>query len=370
MAYTVRKAGAPQKTWDCGFERKQTLAAFAHARCLSHPELVRRFWGMKHGGNVWANGEPSVWLDFSANLRPEGTPGWAMRAMQAALGYARYYPDRAMRAARAGLAAYAGVPEACILPTAGGVAAIDLCIALHPGRVRTETPSFGEYAERAAAHQRENTLWDGCFAPGDLLMLGNPNNPTGSARSREDILALHAQAMRHGAALAVDEAFIDFCPEHSVRRDVSQGLTVVGSLTKTLCIPGVRLGYVCAAPEVIARMERQALPWSLNMLAAEIAAQLPAHREDIRRDAERNARRRERLAGLLRAHGARVEPSQANFLLADFGRDMSDDADRLRKRHILVRTCASFGLGKNMLRLAVRTDAENDILVGALWGNG
>ena len=325
---------------------------------------------MKHGGNVWMGGEPSAWLDFSANLRPEGTPGWVVRAMQAALCHARYYPDRAMRAARAGLTAYAGVPEACILPTAGGAAAIDLCTALHPGRVRTEAPSFGEYVERAAVHHREHVLWDGCFAPGDLLMLGNPNNPTGSARSREDILALHAQAIRSGAALAVDEAFIDFCPEHSVRRDVSQGLTVVGSLTKTLCIPGVRLGYICAAPEVIARMERQALPWSLNMLAAEIAAQLPAHMEEIRLDAERNAQRRERLTGILRAHGARVEPSQANFLLVDFGQNMSAAVERLRAQHILVRTCASFGLGNSVLRLAVRTDAENDRLVNALWGNG
>ena len=325
---------------------------------------------MKHGGIVWEAESPSDWLDFSANLRPEGTPAWVMRAMQAALCHARYYPDRAMRAARAGLAAYAGVPEACILPTAGGVAAIDLCMALCPGRVRTEAPAFGEYAERAAVHRREHTLWDGCYAPGDLLMIGNPNNPTGSARDREDILALHERAMRSGAALAVDEAFIDFCPEHSVRRDVLKGLTVVGSLTKTLCIPGVRLGYVCAAPEVIARMERQALPWSLNMLAAEIAAQLPTHMEDIRRDAERNAQRRERLTGILRAHGARVEPSQANFLLADFGRDMSAAAERLRAQHILVRTCASFGLGNSVLRLAVRTDAENDRLVEALWGNG
>ena len=325
---------------------------------------------MKHGGNVWEAGSPSGWLDFSANLRPEGTPDWAMRAMRAALCNARYYPDRAMRAARAGLAAYAGVPEACILPTAGGVAAIDLCMALHPGRVRTEMPAFGEYAERAAAHHREHTLWDGRFAPGDLLMLGNPNNPTGSARRREEVLALHAQAMRSGAVLAVDEAFIDFCPEHSVRRDVTQGLTVVGSLTKTLCIPGVRLGYVCAAPELIARMEHLALPWSLNMLAAEIAAQLPMHMEELRRDAKRNAQRRERLSDLLRSHGARVEPSQANFLLADFGRDMSDTVQTLRARHILVRTCASFGLGKSVLRLAVRTDAENDMLVNALWENG
>lgn len=106
------------------------------------------------------------------------------------------------------------------------------------------------------------------------------------------------------------------------------------------------------------------------MLAAEIAAQLPAHLKDIRRDAERNAQRRERLTGILRAHGARVEPSQANFLLADFGRDMSATVEWLRAQHILVRTCASFGLGNSVLRLAVRTDAENDRLVNALWEHG
>lgn len=321
---------------------------------------------MKHGGNVWEGGKPSDWLDFSANLRPEGTPDWVMQTMRDALSSARYYPDRAMRAARAGLAAYAGVPEACILPAAGGAAAIDACMALHPGRVLTETPAFGEYAERAAVHSRAHALWDGSFAPGDLLMIGNPNNPTGSARSREEVLALHAQARRCGAALAVDEAFIDFCPEHSVRSEVSAGLTVVGSLTKTLCIPGVRLGYVCAEPGMIARLEKQALPWSLNMLAAAICAQLPCHMEEIRRDARLNAQRRERLERRLRERGAAVCPSQANFLLADFGRDMSRAVEGLKEQHILVRTCASFGLESSMLRIAVKTDEENDRLLDAL----
>ena len=40
---------------------------------------------MKHGGNVWEGGQPDRWLDFSANLRPEGTPDWVMEAMREAL---------------------------------------------------------------------------------------------------------------------------------------------------------------------------------------------------------------------------------------------------------------------------------------------
>ena len=103
---------------------------------------------MIHGGNVW-EGKPAQWLDFSASLRPEGPPAWVMEAMQAALADVRYYPDRAMRRARRGLAKYAGVPEKCILPTAGGAAAIDLVLQLRKGRVLTLHPTFCEYAERA-----------------------------------------------------------------------------------------------------------------------------------------------------------------------------------------------------------------------------
>ena len=98
---------------------------------------------MRHGGNVW-EGQPADWLDFSANLRPEGTPAWVMDTMRAALSQACYYPDRAMRAARAGLALYLGVDESCVLPTAGGAAAIDLTLGVRRGAVHEQQPTFRE----------------------------------------------------------------------------------------------------------------------------------------------------------------------------------------------------------------------------------
>ena len=88
---------------------------------------------MKHGGNVWDEARPEDWLDYSANLRPEGTPAWVTEVMQRAVADTRYYPDRRMRAARQGLAAALGVEEACILPTAGGAQAIDLALSLDRG---------------------------------------------------------------------------------------------------------------------------------------------------------------------------------------------------------------------------------------------
>lgn len=87
----------------------------------------------RHGANVWDGGRPEQWLDFSANLRPEGPPEWVMRVMQDALADTRYYPDRAMTAARQGLAAYARVPEMA------GLGLLDMTVAFERDKRTVQT---------------------------------------------------------------------------------------------------------------------------------------------------------------------------------------------------------------------------------------
>ena len=320
-----------------------------------------------HGGDVWQGGKPSDWLDFSANLRPEGMPDWVKAAMRRAAEEARYYPDVAMKAARQGLAAYAGVSEDRVLPAAGGVAAIDLTLSLSRGTVFIDQPTFGEYAARAAVHGRKCTAAkDARCQTGDTRVICNPGNPDGAALEPEEILQAHKTVAQRGGELIVDEAFIDYCPELSVRGDVRNQLTVVGSLTKILCIPGVRLGYVCGSEESISRLCARAVPWQMNAFAARIAAELPEHLDEIRKDALLNAERRNAFADMLQNMGVKVTPSRANFLLCDFGRDMSEMVENLRSKRILVRQCVSFGLGTSFLRLAVRTEEENSMLTEEL----
>jgi len=325
---------------------------------------------MKHGGNVWQGGNPADWLDFSANLRPEGPPDWVKRVMEASLALARYYPDRALSRARRGIAEYARVPERCVLPTAGGTAAIGLACALRPGTVFFTPPTFGGYAEAARAYSRRAAAYSSAddLAPGDLRFLCNPNNPTGEALSKDAVLAEAALCRSRSAALAVDEAFIDFCPEHSVRAEaaVRDGLIVVGSLTKSLCVPGIRLGYLIAREDTVEKAKQYQPGWPLNTLAAAIAAEVPGHAAALERDRRLNAERRGQLAAGLRALGAAVHASQSNFLLAAFARPMAEIADTLKKEGILVRTCSSFGLDDRFLRLAVKTPPENERLLDAL----
>ncbi|MBQ9301270.1 MAG: histidinol-phosphate aminotransferase family protein [Clostridia bacterium] len=317
---------------------------------------------MKHGGNVWEGGNPGRWLDFSANLRPEGPPEWVQKTLRRALDDVRYYPDRSMKAARAGLAAYAGIPEQNLLPTAGGEAAIDLALTLRQGPVYADKVTFGGYAQRAAARGRP-------MASGiqeATVFLCNPNNPTGAAQPRKAVLALHQAAVASRGELIVDEAFIDYCPQHSLRGAVCDTLSVVGSLTKILGIPGVRLGYIAASPQHILRLQSRMPAWPLSALAVAVAAELPGHLDEIKQDAALNAERRADFAERLSDLGALCETSQASFLLCDFGRDMTAAAAELKRRGILVRTCASFGLGGNYLRLAVKTEEQNERFIKEL----
>lgn len=323
---------------------------------------------MIHGGCVWDSGNPADWLDFSANLRPEGPPEWVTDVLRSTLDDIRYYPDLNMTRARRGLAGFLGLPEETVLPAAGGTAAIDLALTSLTGCVYTREHTFGEYTRRASVHSRRHSLWNGTCRAGDTLILANPDNPSGKAETKETLFSLYEMLHGAGAELIADEAFIEYCPEFSLRKHIAPGLVIAGSMTKILGIPGIRLGYICAVPEVIRALEERMLPWSLGTQAAEIAARLPEHRDEIRKDTEINVRRRTAFAAQLEQLGAEVMPSRSNFLLADFRQDMTGPAEALKQQYILVRTCASFGLENSYLRLAVRTETENERLITALEG--
>ena len=327
-----------------------------------------------HGGDVWRAGRPGDWLDFSANLNPEGPPDWVRAAMAEGLENACYYPDPREDAALAGLSAFLGLPEDAILPTAGGVEAAACAAGLSDRHVIAQ-PAFQEYGAVCRAHReiRRSELERFCPQPGETLWLCNPNNPTGDAIPRERLLALLGRVEAAGGRLVVDEAFIDYCPEHSVRDRVMDhpALVVLGSMTKVLAIPGVRLGYMAAHPSLIVALRPRMLPWRLNCVAAAVAAALPGHGEEMAAIRRLNDARRAAFAASLSSLGARVAPSDANFLLCDFGRDMRPEARRLAGEGILVRLCGDFpGLSHGHLRLCVRREAENARLTAALCRRG
>ena len=343
---------------------------------------------MMHGGDVWQGDAPSAWLDFSANIRPEGAPEWVRRAMLEGMENVCYYPDPQMRRSRAALAEYLGLDADCVLPTAGGISAIALAARLPAKGMRAFAPCFGEYRQMAAqqgvrmeeisilgaGHEilRPAAALQGRNVADFALWLCNPLNPVGVAFSAAELGELLDLVEAEKGWLIVDEAFIEFCPEYSVRRWIvrHERLIVTGSMTKALGIPGARLGYLCAQPQVLRALQKSQLTWELNAFADAVLCALPRHEAELRADAQKNAARREQLRGGLEALGAFVYPSSSSFLLADFGRDVRAVAARLRRAGILVRECMDFRFvddGRH-LRLAVKDEAANKRLLEELKG--
>lgn len=339
-----------------------------------------------HGGNVWQGAGPSEWLDFSANIRPQGPPEWVKRAMLEALDFVSYYPPLDMRRARRGIADFLGLSEELVTPCAGGVSAISAVtrLALERGMRRAVlvSPCFGEYAQAAKAcglpfeyafacdMTSARLPWeDGrALEPGSLVWLTNPMNPLGRAFTVQEAERLLDLAEGRNCLIAADEAFIDYCPEFSWKAllEDREDLIITGSFTKILGIPGARLGYICGRGA--GRAADYLAPWELNCFAESVAIELPRHAADIASDAALNALRRESLKSSLEELGLFVYESKANFLLARLRSDAQAAERELKKKKILVRLCTDFkgaDDGRHM-RLAVKDEAANAALTDAL----
>ncbi|MGC8498659.1 MAG: aminotransferase class I/II-fold pyridoxal phosphate-dependent enzyme [Acidimicrobiales bacterium] len=249
-------------------------------------------------------------LDLSMSLNPAATdPMPILAAHLEALGR---YPD-AHDAHRALARALDVAPER-LLVTNGGAEAIALVAAARGGSVIE--PEFALHPRGTGPRWRSN-----------------PHNPTGLLAGPDE------------RADVWDEAFYPLATGRWTRGDAD--CVVVGSLTKLLACPGLRVGYVLADADLIAELGRSQPAWSLNSLACAALPDLLAT-VDLTRSAAAVAEGRAALTALLAAGGFAVRPSQANWVLVD----RPGLRDELLGARILVRDCASFGL-PGTVRIAV-----------------
>ena len=354
------------------------------------PSAPRDGWPQEHGGNRWElleAGLPEV-VDFSASINPLGPPPGLRERVHRAWAEIVHYPPREASRLVGAVARRHGVPTDSVLVGNGSAELIDLCLrALEPRRVITCPPDFGLYERLAPAgarparvprHEHRGFALDmealvRSAGPGDVVILSNPSNPAGCTEAPENLEALARRCARAGATLLVDEAFADFCPEVSLVHRVPghRALIVLRSLTKFYAIPGLRVGFAVAPPELAARVRSRQVPWSVNTLAQEAGAYClglpPGWARETRAyvDRARSALRQ----GLGLVPGLTPLPSRANYLLVGLAAPAPGATEiyrRLSRQGVLVRHCGSFGLGERYIRLAVRTEPENRLLLRAL----
>lgn len=298
---------------------------------------------LEHGGRLRAAAQRygiplEDWLDLSTGIAPYG---WDLPPVPAQ-AWARLpeINDGLEAAARD----YYGA--ASLLPVAGSQAAIQALPRLRThSNVGILAPT---YAEHAAAWRREGhritKLSEGSVHRAlpqlDVLLVVNPNNPTGRLIEPARLLDWHDELAERGGWLVVDEAFIDCTPQHSLAAYSDMpGLIVLRSFGKFFGLAGLRLGFVLAAQALLDELEALLGPWAVSGPARSIARQLLADSAGQRRQRERLLADGERLAALLRDCGLPPTGGSALFQFCCTRRAVPC-MELLARRGILIRLFA------------------------------
>jgi threonine-phosphate decarboxylase len=328
-------------------------------------------------------------FDFSANINPDGPPAVVLTCLREALDAPTIlinYPDLEEGELRQCLARYAGVRPENVAVANGFVPLLEAALKVLPIRsCLVPVPAFVEYRRvlersgtvfvpHALDSDSEFNYELGNLATGTCgaLLLANPQNPSGVLCPRETMLQMVEEAARRNIVVLLDEAFIDYCPEATLSREVGRfpNLVVFRSVNKFFAMAGLRIAYALAHEPLRKRIQEVVAPWSVTSLASLAAGHAVQDESYARRTITRNHERRDQMRRAMEKLGIDVYSPAANFLLLRLPghTDCRQLWERLIRRHrIVLRDCATYeALDSQHLRAAVRGHMENERLIEAL----
>jgi cobalamin biosynthetic protein CobC len=295
---------------------------------------------LEHGGALRAVAARygialNQWLDLSTGINPRG---WPIPPIPTVVW--RRLPEEEDGLERVA-ATYYGTAQ--LLPVAGSQAAIQALPTLRgPSRVGVLTPTYSEYAHTWRYYNHviiplEVSTIESQLEEVDVLVLGNPNNPTGERFAPSVLLDWRLRLAQRGGWLLVDEAFMDATPEQSLVVHAGlPGLVVLRSLGKFFGLAGIRVGFVFCEDVLRGRLRDHLGPWAVNGPGRWVAAKALADR-GWQRETRRSLQRASgRLAELLGRYGLAVSGGTPLFqwLLQE---DADFFQDALARRGIWVR---------------------------------
>jgi cobalamin biosynthetic protein CobC len=295
---------------------------------------------LEHGGRLRQAAQQygiaeEAWLDLSSGLAP-----WPFAVPDIPLRAWARLPETDDGLEQAACAYY-GVSQ--VLPVAGSQAAIQLLPRLRrPGKVGVLSPCYAEHAEawrrsgyivREVLEQEVDFFLDSL----DVLVVVNPNNPTGLSLSPQRLLDWHARLAQRGGWLVVDEAFMDNTSHLSLAAHTQQvGLIVLRSFGKFFGLAGVRLGFVLAERKLLRLLAEQVGPWAVSGPTRVLGQACLRDTEGQRRQRLRTEEASLRLAQMLAQNGLKPHGGCALFQWL-----IHADAERLHEflaqRGILLR---------------------------------
>lgn len=340
---------------------------------------------MRHGGDIETFKEKlnQEFIDFSSNINPFGIPREIEEEISSSISDLKRYPDIQYRELKKYLGKYLKCHKDNILVGNGVMELIDHAISLYD-KILLVHPSFLEYEERAKLHglkidsivlkgdlslNQESGLLDK-IQEGQLLILGNPNNPTGYRIEENYLKEIYKKICEKNGMLVLDEAFYEFTPMEYNSIDLFknrlQNIIILRAATKFFALPGIRLGYGVTNIDMKKKIEERSLPWSVNTLAAKAGTRLHELEEYSKKSRRYFKEERQRIFNRLEnLQGIKYYKSQANYVLLEFLTSTGKDClDYMLERGIIVRTCDNYqGLTKKHIRFAIRNREENDYFI-------
>lgn len=289
---------------------------------------------------------------------------------------------------------YFGIKQDYVVVGNGAAELIKVVMEEHTnGRVGVIFPTFDEYPNRLKQEQIVQ------FIPTDsnfgytadelmeyyndkqlsLLMLVNPDNPSGHFMPKADVLRLAAWCDKKDIKLLVDESFVDFTEEYEknslLHNDIlasNRNLMVMKSISKSYGVPGIRLGvFASSDTELIQRIKKEVSIWNINSFGEFYMQIYGKYENDYRKACRKFCEVREKFyEDLKQIDFLRVIPSQANYFLCEVTRKYTSAelCELLIEKDIIISNCGKKKHmdGRNLVRLAVRDEADNARLVEVL----
>jgi histidinol-phosphate aminotransferase len=327
-------------------------------------------------------GEP---VKLASNENPVGPSPLALAAMRAALDDVNRYPDGGCWALTQKIAARHKVGANHVFPASGSVEVLNLLafLFIRPGlnSVFSEH-AFAIYALATAAAGGE---WRAVpMKPGHqfdlegiasaidgntrLVMLDNPNNPTGTIFRRAEWEKFLTRVPEH-VVIVADEAYFEFVrdrdyPDSLAYHDGERMIVTLRTFSKIFGLAGLRVGYAIARPDIVTLLHKVRQPFNVTSLAQTAALAGLDDSAHVRRTLDVNSAGLEYLEGEFRRRGIGFVPSHANFILVEVG-DAARVFNELLKLGVIVRPMGGYGLPHH-LRVSVGLETENRRLIVAL----
>ena len=328
-----------------------------------------------HGDDAFSYGD-KVKINFSSNVYSQADYTELKEHLMQHFEVVGHYPEPDAHSLECLLAKQLGIKENTIMVTSGANEAIYLIAQLYKGWASIiPPPTFSEYEDacRMFNHIISYDVKDEFdVLPQDrIYWICNPNNPTGNMLVKGMLNHIVRNHPRY--LYVIDQSYADYtlAPmiEPKERTDVFN-LMLIHSLSKTFCIPGLRLGYIVASPIIIGRLKQIRQPWTINALAIEAGKYLIENHIQMIPDLKSYLQEAIRLyANLSAINGLKVMKTDTNFMLVSIHNSTAIELKRwlLDNYGILIRDASNIrGLDSNYFRVTAQQPEENDLLVEAI----